>query len=1190
MVASLAAAGVVLGMTALAVPAMAGGRSDQNSSSVNRALSAFTDPSLDAKPMARMWFPDAGAGASAEGLALVEKQIRDIHAGGFGGVEIAYLADDSDVNNDELATVGYGSENWQRILKTMLRTANSLPGGFKIDITITSHWPPIVNTIDPNDDTQQQQATVAYRKVTAADAAAGAAALPLPVQRTEDYQQGFGGNEDAPFLFVDKFTAATLATVTAVSADGTPTFGLASLTDLTGATAADTVSADDAAAGTPALEEGGVLYAGYAAGIPDRAYADANGIDYDSEVLAVFGPEPSDPDLEGKIDADGNRKRMADWQYTYSTDLSGVDLSGYVPSEGDGYEVGDLVLIGSYHQGTGQVMSGGSSVTQYNRTYATDYFSADGVQQVFDFWDANILDNELISLLKKNGKQGTSIFEDSIEVHRTGAIWTADLLDEASAFNGYDMTAVAPVLTLGSAGMFDESAEATRIIEDYNLTLGHLYKVEHADLIKDWAASFGYTYRAQAYPLPGLDVGAAAATVDIPEGDNSGSGDMLRTLKAATNLGREKLLSMETTTFSATIFSTWETVAKVVNSDVSDGVNRAIFHGTAFARTFNGYEASWPGWNFFRNNGGGFSNYNARQIWWDDVDTFSGYVARTQSVMQTGQAKVDVAVLIGSDAGYSISSGNSLQSLLDAGYSYNVLSQALLEEPTAVVTDGVLDPEGSQYQALVVKDAAKLSLATVETLIGYADAGLPIVVMGDGPTRVYGTNKVDDNDADMLAAWASLTAKPGVVTVADEAAVLDQLGADGVTSAASYDVPFLETSHRTDGSTSFYYLFNAGTTLSAAAEAGATTVRVGSVYGLSAGDHLLIGSGGTQEEVEILSISGTTVTLTAPLQFAHAGPSGGFLGGISGDAVSALVDQDVTLTGEGTPYVLNAWTGEVEPLAVYSRDGDTITFTPRIGGEDAEIVALVKDNGKLPSATDVSGGELVVASNKLELHAFEVGDYEVTLADGSVKQVEVSSVPADVELTDGWDLSLESWGPDAEANAVDPTISAKTTVEFSDVSLGDWAELPASEEQLADLGVASMGDVSGTGTYSTTFRLGRDWRDAGAVLDLAHGSGDMVVQVVVNGTVIDDVDQLTDAVDLSKGLKVGTNTVTVTIDTSLNHRYVVENTGASRSQTYGLTGVALDAYTIATVPERDGGGQHRATPPHQRDRHTCRPI
>lgn len=1146
--------------------------------SITSSVRAFARPTLDAKPMARMWFPDAGAGATREGLALVAKQIKDMAAAGFGGVEISYLADTSSYGNSDARTIGFGSENWRKVLKQLLRTANAIPGGFKIDITITSHWPPVVNNIDPNDDEQQQQATVAYRKLTTADVTAGKASLPLPTQRTKDYAAGFGGGDmTAAFLFVDKLSAATLAKVAAIGDDGKPVFELGSLKDVSAKTSADTVTAAAAAAGTANLLKGGVRYAGRAAGIPDQAKAAELGINYQTQVVDKFGPEPASANFTGKIDASGNRRRMADWQYTYSTDLSGLNLSGYTPSAGESLAVGDYVVIGSYHQGTGQVQSGGASVTQYNRTYATDYFSAAGARKVFRFWSDHILDRELTSLLKKNGKLGTSIFEDSIEIHHDNPLWTANLLSRNSAQNGYDSGTYAPVLSLGSAARFDDTATATRLLEDYNLTLGALYETEHADLIKDWAAGFGYSYRAQAYTLAGLDIAGAASVLDIPEGDNSTSGDGLRNLKAATNLGREKILSMETTTFAADMNSTWQHIASEVNGDFSHGVNRSIFHGSAFAKTFNGFQSSWPGWNFMRELSPGFSSYNARQVWWGDADTFSDYVARSQGVLQAGRAKVDLAVLLDSDAGYNIQSGNSLQELLNSGYSYNLLSQALLSEPTAYVKHGVLDPQGTQYKALLVKDATKLSVATAKKLIAYAKAGLPIILLDSDITRVYGTNKASNNDTLLRSYLAQLAKLGGVTKVDSEAAALTYLQARKVTPAASYEIPFLEASKRVDGRTTYYYLFNSATSLSAPATAGDDQLKLVNVDGLEEGQRLLVGSDQNQEEVTIEAVTtgqgnAGTVTLAADLAHDHAGPAEplGPWGVDKGDAVSGLVDQDITLTGSGVPYLLNAWTGEVSPISTYTRSGNSVKVNLDIPARDADIIALVP-KAEATHAVAVSGGVVVADGSSLLHEADAPGTYSVRLSSGATKRVSVSSVPADVNLADGWQLSLQSWGPDAVANKVDPTVSKKTTVQFGNVSLGAWKDLPATSGQLASLGVSKMSEVSGIGWYSRSFSLGADWKDAGALLRLQPGDN-MVTEVVVNGRKVDDVDQFTSAVDLRGYLKPGANTIKVKIATSLNARYRAVNgtsgmwaDGASGVQDYGLAGVSLDAYRITRL-------------------------
>jgi len=265
--------------------------------------------------MARMWFPDAGAGADEEGLALVAKQINDLARGGFGGVEIAFLSDSTNYNNRDARTIG---------------------------------------------------------------------------------------------------------------------------------------------------------------------------LDYEKDMVAKFGPDPRNDNFAGKVDSEGARRRMADWQLLYQTMLDSIGpLKGYKPSAGDAPAVGDYVLTG-------------------------------------------------------------------------------------------------------------------------------------------------------------LDIAGAAAALDIPEGDNSSSGDGIRNLVAAVNVKGGKMLSMESTTFFASMNSTWAAVIKELNRDFSHGVNRSTQHGSAFARTFNRFNSEWPGWNFWD-----FSSWNARQIHWDDVDTFSGYVAGNQALMQNGKPSVDIAVLLG---------------------------------------------------------------------------------------------------------------------------------------------------------------------------------------------------------------------------------------------------------------------------------------------------------------------------------------------------------------------------------------------------------------------------------------------------------------------------------------------------------------------------------------------------------------
>jgi hypothetical protein len=1131
------------------------------------AASGFGRPAAQAKPMARTWFPDAGAGGSAAGLALVAKQFTDQAAAGFGGAEIAFLSDNTHYVNADAQTIGFGSENWRRILKQILRTANGIPDGFKIDLTLSSHWPVATNNIDPNDDAQQQQLADAYAKITAADLASGTKNLPLPPQRTRDVAGGFGGGDlTADFLFVDKFVAATLAKVTGFSGS-TPVFQLASLADATARTARQTVTDAQAAAGTPYHEVNGVKYAGYAAGIPDQAYAAAHGIDY-SKVLAQWGPEPADPSFPGKIDADGNRRRMADWQYLYQTGISGVPaLAGYTPSSGDGLAVGDFVLFGSYREGTGQVMSGGASITQYNRSHVVSIYDTAGVRAIADFWQKNILDAEMIGLLRANAARNPSdaVFEDSLEVSHTGPLWALGLFEAITSAAGYAAATYAPLFALGSAASFDDTATAGRILEDYVTAMAAKYENEHIAGIEKWAATFGFMFKAQA-EAGATGVAGGEASLGVTEGDNGAVDDGFRNLAAAANMGGTNLVSNESLTFVAVDYTTpWLPLAAALNSYWGPGVNRVNYHGSPFPKTFNDYHDSWPGWDFALGPSA-LGVFDARQIYWGDMGQLSGYVARTQAVLQGGRPNVDLAVLEGTDARYQLPSGNSLQGLLNAGYSYNILDEAMLELPAAKVTGGVLAARGPAYRALIVSQATILSVAAVRKLIRYAAAGLPVILYNSPITRVFGAGTATNNDTILAEQVAALKSLGNVSVASTEDEIIAILSGAGIGPVVSYSVPGLVSIGRSDSGADYYLLWSEGTTLASPAAQADTGIRVVSTAGLRAGDQILIDTGAATEVATIASIpspapaSGPNILLTAPLAKPHAGPasSGFFFGATLGAGVSAAVGKKVTLSGSGTPYTLDAWTGQIAPLAEYTADRDTVTFELTLGPQAAALVALrsLDDGGGATiHATGASGGQVLYVGRKLVHRATAAGTYTVALSDGRTRTFTVPSPPAAPALAAGWNLSLESWGPDAAADAANPSISAKTTVTFDNIALGTWQALPATASQLAALGVASMSQVSGIGTYATQFVLPATWTRAdGAYLQLAHGGGDMVVAVSVNGQQLDTIDPFTDRLDVGAFLRPGGNSITVRIDTTFNNRV------GKAPQSYGLTGAQLIPY------------------------------
>ena len=92
--------------------------------------------------------------------------------------------------------------------------------------------------------------------------------------------------------------------------------------------------------------------------------------------------------------------------------------------------------------------------------------------------------------------------------------------------------------------MFQSEPVVTRHVRhDYWLTVSDLFAEHHFSVLTKWAHSLGLEFRCQPYGLE-TDSIAAAATVDIPEGESLGfrNLDDYRALAGGRDLGGRKVL------------------------------------------------------------------------------------------------------------------------------------------------------------------------------------------------------------------------------------------------------------------------------------------------------------------------------------------------------------------------------------------------------------------------------------------------------------------------------------------------------------------------------------------------------------------------------------------------------------------------------------------------------------------------
>lgn len=1105
----------------LAIPEA--GLKAQAAPSEKSVIDHFTDPTATQKPMVRMWFPDGAAGKDESDT--IELQIKQLADAGFGGIEVAYLADGSLHSNADARKYGWGTENWNKTLKKILKAANAIPGGFMVDLTFTPHWPLCINTIDPNDEEASNIQTNSFTKVTGKETT-----IRLPSNlRTQD-------NAKNPFIFTDTFVNAALVQVKQVDSEGKYVLDYSTMKDIT-----DKVSES---------EEGG-----YKAGIPDEEYFNVNKEKYnwtgtyESAVVEVFGAEPENFDPEAKdnvskkIDKDFHRARMADYQYIPVADLTGlVDESQ--PNTDEVIRAGDWIIVTSFQRGSGQIFSdgafGGTSESMVNNLYVPNYMDKSGIDVVTDYWDKYILsDQELYGLMEENARiaaenGGTPmLFEDSLELTDSSNLWTKDIQDSAKLCFGEEYQYADVFGALYAIGKSQSFTIDKSVSADYNTLKDYLFAVEHYGAVSSWSKEkcAGYGFRVQH----DTDILAVdQKNVDIIEGDNGSKGDGLRQRTSFKNLYKKGILSMEAVTGMETYSLNWADVLIEVGQNYSQGVNHVILHGSSYNKSCNGYNAQWPGWSGF---GSGFADdYNARDAYWDEAENLTGYMARSQAVLQSGVQKVDVAVL---------ESGQ--QPLLDNGYSYDILSDTMLTyaDPTQVEVNHegqkVIYGDGPGYKALIVSADTLDGMENKENILNYAAAGFKVYVIGEG--NLANVTYVADKEDSLLA----------------------QLEQDGITPSASYeDVENLVATHYEDETddSDYYFLYNDYNTK---ANNGMLSAGVGN--NLKAGQE---------------------------------------------------IDTTVTLEGDGVPYIFDAVTGDITPVAAYTRDGNTVTMDISLESRESLIVGIIPEdvkNANLPeadSAVPVNTGsagtyEIVSEGGKNVFKSNQAGTYKVTYKDGFTQEVTVAEEKEAQDISQGWNLTIQSFGPDYQESNIqekvtslvdgkervvyrNPSQTFKTNLTFKNLDLTSkeavWANLDTTDGQLDMLngngysavkGSLTMENVSGTGTYKREVTL-ENWDSTkdGAVLNLAYYQNE-VTSVKVNGRETKAFSNITDRVDISKFLKKGPNTIEVKIATTLLNRALVENEAfdgtqkhpgmQAGAQNYGLKSASLDFYTKAVVSE-----------------------
>ena len=769
----------------------------------------------------------------------------------------------------------------------------------------------------------------------------------------------------------------------------------------------------------------------YALPVSAEAVADAESVGGTVTLVGVTVAKYADKD--NKVLAFDSAKALDLSEVSANAD--GVQTVSFTPDND-----GDYVLFAWYQHPSGNQKFGNNQV---------DHFSKAGARKMIDYWEEN-----LIPAYGDAFQNVRSLFIDSLEFE-THLDWTYGLLEGFQKANGYDLTPYLPALyDTDAVGnymgdpepdySFDENSVALR--NDYREYLTQLYINEHIKPLQEFCARHGVTLRYQTSYGKSLETARTALYPDIPETESlygSDYMDFYRLQAGAVHVTGKPIYSMET---AAEWTETWnprkengeygtrghgeknsgnyeQTFQDHLWHDqraFATGVNQAVFHGYPYNGQYGDGYLDGIEWPGFN----GFDSYRWSNSWGERQPNWMFARDYLDYITRTQ---------------YVLRQGTPKEDVAVYRHSYYEIID--FWGPDKILTTETLEQNGYSYDFL---SPAALDFPGMAVSGGVLNASGPaykaLVVPEKSDLPYSAAEKLLSYAKDGLPIIIVGEAAKEASFYMDEdiSALMDELLKESaVKQAATLEeiVPALRES---------------GVTPDASYEN--ETLLATHRQDTDADYYYLYNYGGADSYRDMDAVENVRAT--------------------------------VTLKGAGQPYELDAWTGDITPIADYTELDGAVSIDVDIAANDVRMIAL----------------------------------FASPLTDKEAPAAKTFAAPVTLN---GWTLEVESW-----TKGDQPTESQKTSISVGELErMETWDKIPGLE------------DASGIGVYTTSFEWGADNGD-GAYLDMGRIKDAFGLKV--NGETV-TVNQIDPCPDISACLKDGENTVEITIATSLLNALLAEN-------------------------------------------------
>lgn len=672
-----------------------------------------------------------------------------------------------------------------------------------------------------------------------------------------------------------------------------------------------------------------------------------------------------------------------------------IDLTGQVSDEALEWAApddGSWRLFVFWSHGTGQTASPSATVN-----YTVNYLERDGVDAVVAYWRDVVLTPELKRYIADNPR--TQMYMDSLELSTWGLggmFWGQSVAAEFAARRGYDITPWLPFL-VRTAGLMaaattyhfepdeDHRVHVEKVRFDYVRTLTDLYIENMLRPFAEFLHANGILLRAEiSYGLP-FELTRPGPEVDGIETESLEFGSQIdgyRLLAGPAHLFG-KLYSSETGATTRNHMLEHRFFDQIIATQFAAGITKTVLHGWSSVSGAEG-ATEWPGhegmWSMFS------ERFDTRQPASEFYPLWNAAMGRFQYLLRQGRPRVDVGILrtdhfvdnmsgmtlvdaegkrVADEEAYATWWMRNRQNhwwqdlgMQDAGWTYDFLDGDLLLHPDVRFGEGVVQPDGPGYQALIVYQDA-LDADVARQLLAWAEQGLKVLIVnGARELKLLAANSyavhdaaavrtpgLDGRDAELASTMAALRALPSVAEVDDASQTLEALRELGVSGRAEFGAPNpnVLTCLREDGDLVIAYAYHFLYENGASTEVELTLPGVGMVHRVDPWTGTTRPHDGVQQSAE-----GTNVRLSL-----SPGETALLILDRSEDGHPTSPD-DVSEVAELTTWQINVESWDAGDPEVISEDRG-LGYTTREVLPTTAVTRLESPTGTLAPWTDLDG-------------------------------------------------------------------------------------------------------------------------------------------------------------------------------------------------------------------------------------------